>query len=133
MKGNRIYVPVFLLAIGGIAFAQDSGQSNQQLPASALTEESYPLAGDAAREKTTRLLQEVVVDLLATVNIYKQAHWNLSGPLYLPLHEYYDEQATCRIPDDHISVSRLPLFSAREVLRGLLEDIKTCDSGELPL
>ena len=40
---------------------------------------------------------------------------------------------SCRIPDDHISVSRLPLFLAREVLCGLAEDLKTCDSGELPL
>ncbi len=38
----------------------------------------------------------------------------------------------CRIPDDYISVSRLPLFSAREVLRGLVEDLKTCCPGELP-
>ncbi|MGI8738398.1 MAG: hypothetical protein ACR2KU_01725 [Gammaproteobacteria bacterium] len=40
--------------------------------------------------------------------------------------------ANCRIPDDYISVSRLPLFSAREVLRGLVEDLKTCSVGELP-
>ena len=39
---------------------------------------------------------------------------------------------SCRIPDDYISVSRLPLFSAREVLRGLVEDLKTCCPGELP-
>jgi starvation-inducible DNA-binding protein len=30
---------------------------------------------------------------LAVVDLYKEAHWDLSGPLYLPLHEYYDQQA----------------------------------------
>jgi starvation-inducible DNA-binding protein len=39
------------------------------------------------------LLQQLTVDLLAINNIYKEAHWDLSGPLYLQLHEYYDQQA----------------------------------------
>jgi starvation-inducible DNA-binding protein len=34
-----------------------------------------------------------VFDLLAISNSYKEAHWNLTGPLLLPLHEYYQEWA----------------------------------------
>jgi len=58
-----------------------------------LIENSYPLANEAARKKTTKLLQQLVVDLLATFNNYKEAHWNLTGPLFLPLHEYYQDWA----------------------------------------
>jgi starvation-inducible DNA-binding protein len=39
------------------------------------------------------LLQQLTVDLMAVFNLYKEAHWDLSGPLYLQLHEYYDQQA----------------------------------------
>jgi starvation-inducible DNA-binding protein len=38
-------------------------------------------------------LQQLTVDLLALHNMYKEAHWDLTGPLYLPLHEYYQQQA----------------------------------------
>jgi starvation-inducible DNA-binding protein len=67
--------------------------SNQKLSQPELVENSYPLEGDGEREKSVRLLQQLTVDFLATSNLYKEAHWDLSGPLYLPLHEYYDQQA----------------------------------------
>jgi starvation-inducible DNA-binding protein len=38
-------------------------------------------------------LQQLTVDLLALHNMYKVAHWDLTGPLYLPLHEYFQQQA----------------------------------------
>ena len=56
-------------------------------------EDSYPLANDEARQKSVKILQQVTVDLLALFEDYKQMHWNLTGPLYLPLHEYYQEQS----------------------------------------
>lgn len=69
------------------------GESNQQFAQPALIEASYPLASAADRDKSAKLLQQVTVDLIALANLYKEAHWNLNGPLYLVLHEYYDEQA----------------------------------------
>jgi starvation-inducible DNA-binding protein len=68
--------------------------SNEKLSQPNLIEHSYPLEGDNERAKSVRLLQQLTVDLLAIDNIYKEAHWNLSGPLYLQLHEYYDQQAS---------------------------------------
>lgn len=68
--------------------------SNEKLSQPNLIEHSYPLEGDNERAKSVRVLQQLTVDLLAMDNIYKEAHWNLSGPLYLPLHEYYDQQAS---------------------------------------
>jgi starvation-inducible DNA-binding protein len=68
--------------------------SNEKLSQPKLIEDSYPLEGNAERAKSVRLLQQLTVDLLAIDNIYKEAHWNLSGPLYLQLHEYYDQQAS---------------------------------------
>jgi starvation-inducible DNA-binding protein len=56
-------------------------------------EYSYPLNGDAERRKSIKGLQQLTVDLLALHNMYKEAHWDLTGPLFLPLHEYYQRQA----------------------------------------
>ena len=56
-------------------------------------EYSYPLKGDQERSKSVKALQQLTVDLLALHNMYKEAHWDLTGPLYLPLHEYFQQQA----------------------------------------
>jgi hypothetical protein len=77
MRFKRLFAcSIAVVALANAAAAQDSGQSNEQIPSPKLIEDSYPLAGDAARQKTTKLLQQLVVDLLATVNNYKEAHWN---------------------------------------------------------
>jgi starvation-inducible DNA-binding protein len=54
---------------------------------------SYPLNGDEERRQSVQGLQQLTVDLLALHNMYKEAHWDLNGPLFLPLHEYYQRQA----------------------------------------
>ena len=56
-------------------------------------EYSYPLKGDQERTKSVKALQQLTVDLLALHNMYKEAHWDLTGPLYVPLHEYFQQQA----------------------------------------
>ena len=56
-------------------------------------EYSYPLNGDEERRKSVKGLQQLTVDLLALHNMYQEAHWDLTGPLYLQLHEYYQKQA----------------------------------------
>jgi starvation-inducible DNA-binding protein len=56
-------------------------------------EYSYPLHGDQERGKSVKGLQQLTVDLLALHNMYKEAHWNLTGPLFVALHEYYQQQA----------------------------------------
>jgi starvation-inducible DNA-binding protein len=56
-------------------------------------EESYPLRSDEERRRSIKGLQQLTVDLLALHNIYKEAHWDLTGPLFLSLHEYYQRQA----------------------------------------
>ena len=54
---------------------------------------SYPLKGDEERRKSIKGLQQLTVDLLALHNMYKEAHWDLNGPLFLQLHEYYQRQS----------------------------------------
>jgi starvation-inducible DNA-binding protein len=56
-------------------------------------EHSYPLKGDKERSQSVKALQQLTVDLLALHNMYKEAHWDLTGPLYVPLHEYFQQQA----------------------------------------
>ena len=75
------------------AMTQPPKESNEKVPSPPRITESYPLFDDAARDKSTKVLQQLVVDLLSLFNQYKQAHWNLSGPLYIPLHEFYQNQA----------------------------------------
>ena len=88
-----------LTAVGltGTAVAADDKadtiDSNKINPQPKLIENSYPLENNDARSKTVKVCQQAVVDLLATFNFYKQAHWSLNGPLYLVLHEYYQEYA----------------------------------------
>jgi starvation-inducible DNA-binding protein len=67
--------------------------SNETIPQPKRIEYSYPLKGDDERRKSVAGLQQLTVDLLALHNVYKEAHWNLTGPLYLPLHEYYQQRA----------------------------------------
>ena len=73
--------------------AAGQGVSNEKVPNPPRIEDSYPLASDADRQKSSKDIQQTVVDLLALFNDHKQAHWNLNGPLYLPLHDFYQEQA----------------------------------------
>jgi starvation-inducible DNA-binding protein len=68
-------------------------ESNETIPQPGRVEFSYPLKGDQERRKSVKGLQQLTVDLLALHNIYKEAHWDLTGPLYLQLHEYYQQQA----------------------------------------
>jgi starvation-inducible DNA-binding protein len=68
-------------------------ESNQTLDQPARIQYSYPLKGDDERRKIVKGLQQLTVDLLALHNMYKEAHWDLTGPLYLQLHEYYQKQA----------------------------------------
>jgi len=56
-------------------------------------EYSYPLKGDQERNKSVKALQQLTVDLLALHNMYKESHWDVTGPLYVPLHQYYQQQA----------------------------------------
>jgi starvation-inducible DNA-binding protein len=70
------------------------GSDNQNLPQAKLLEQSLPLSGGDDRVKSVRRLQQILFDVPAIQSDYKQAHWNLTGPLYLPLHHYYyDEEA----------------------------------------
>ncbi len=76
------------------AFPQGGSQgSNQKLPQPKRVEDAYPLKDEVDRQKTARITQQMTVDLLALFNQYKQSHWNVNGPLYLPLHEFYQESA----------------------------------------
>jgi starvation-inducible DNA-binding protein len=49
---------------------------------------SAPQIGDVAVELQPTLLELIDLSLIA-----KQAHWNVTGPLFRPLHEHFDEIA----------------------------------------
>ena len=78
-------------ARAGRAAAQ--GDSNEKFAQPKRLEDSYPLTTEADRLKSAKLLQQLTVDLLTLFNQSKEAHWNVNGPLYLPLHEQYQNQA----------------------------------------
>jgi starvation-inducible DNA-binding protein len=47
-------------------------------------------AGGEGPKKVAAELQAILVDLIALSLQSKQAHWNVRGPLFGPLHELYD-------------------------------------------
>ncbi|MDQ2746686.1 MAG: DNA starvation/stationary phase protection protein [Acidobacteriota bacterium] len=72
---------------------QKLGTSNEKLLQPKRIEDVYPLTSDEDRAKSVKILQQVTVDLLSLFNQYKEAHWNVNGALYLPLHDLYQEEA----------------------------------------
>jgi starvation-inducible DNA-binding protein len=52
------------------------------------------------------------VDLLALHNMYKEAHWDLNGPLFLPLHEYYQRQADFYLQQADLFAERVLQFGS---------------------
>jgi starvation-inducible DNA-binding protein len=69
--------------------AQENG--NKPLAQSRQVEESYPLTAQN-RESAVAELQAELTELIDLALQTKEAHWNVSGPLYLPLHEQFDHQ-----------------------------------------
>jgi starvation-inducible DNA-binding protein len=75
---------------GFVRTGEGSDETNRQ---SGRVADTYPLKSDEERRRSIQGLQQLTVDLLALHNMYKEAHWDLTGPLFLPLHEYYQRQA----------------------------------------
>lgn len=69
--------------------ADPSGKLDYRNPAADLL---IPVEADK-RQPITNDLQATVVELLELFHDSKQCHWNLRGPLYLPLHEHLQENA----------------------------------------
>jgi starvation-inducible DNA-binding protein len=66
-----------------------SGRLDYRNPAA---DQLIPVEADK-RKPVTDDLQATVVELLELFHDSKQSHWNLRGPLYLPLHEKLQENA----------------------------------------
>ncbi len=69
--------------------ADPSGRLDYRNPAA---DQLIPVEADK-RKPVTDDLQATVVELLELFHDSKQSHWNLRGPLYLPLHEKLQENA----------------------------------------
>ena len=55
----------------------------------------------------TRVLQSAVADLLALALVAKNAHWNVTGPLFRPLHALFDEMASSHLEAADRAAERL--------------------------
>jgi starvation-inducible DNA-binding protein len=56
--------------------------------------EAVPPAPSAIQDtETAAELQPTLLELVALSLMAKQAHWNVSGPLFRPLHQHFDEIA----------------------------------------
>jgi starvation-inducible DNA-binding protein len=78
-----------------------------------------------------KALQQLTVDLLALHNMYKQAHWDLTGPLYVPLHEYFRQQADFYLQQADLFAERVLGLGAS--VDGRLSTIaRTTKLAELP-
>src|SRR5262245_9853930 len=83
------------------------GASNETIAQPKRIEDTYPLDNRNDRRQSVAGLQQLTVDLLALHNMYKEAHWNLTGPLYLQLHEYYDQQAAFYLEQADVFAERV--------------------------
>jgi starvation-inducible DNA-binding protein len=86
---SLMFALVTLIAVNSSVFAQENG--NKPLPQGRLVEDSYPLTPQK-REATVAELQPQLTELIDLALQTKQAHWNVSGALYLSLHEQFDHQ-----------------------------------------
>ena len=59
--------------------------------ASTQQEAHLPALGAHQREETGNQLQAMLVELIDLALVGKQLHWNVTGPLFRPLHEQLDE------------------------------------------
>ena len=50
-----------------------------------------PALGEHQREEVGNQLQAMLVELIDLSLVGKQLHWNVTGPLFRPLHEHLDE------------------------------------------
>ena len=97
----------------------------------ARVEYSYPLKGDQERSKSVKALQQLTVDILALHNMYKEAHWDLTGPLYVPLHEYFQQQADFYLQQADLFAERVLHLGA--AVDGRISTIaRTTKLAELP-
>jgi starvation-inducible DNA-binding protein len=94
-------------------------------------EYSYPLAGDEERSKSVKMLQQLTVDLLALHNMYKVAHRELTGPLYVPLHGYFQQQADFYLQQADLFAERV-LHLGASVDGRLSTIVHTTKIAELP-
>ena len=69
--------------------ASENGKLDYRNPAA---DPLIPVEADK-RQPITDDLQATVTELLALYHESKQAHWNIRGPLYVPLHEQLQENA----------------------------------------
>jgi starvation-inducible DNA-binding protein len=73
------------------------------------------VAPAAAPAETAAALQAILADLIALSLQAKQAHWNVRGPLFRPLHEQFDELAAAyRDWADEVAERALALDAAAD-------------------
>jgi starvation-inducible DNA-binding protein len=90
MKVNYLlFILAASISVSTSVLAQENG--NKPLPQGRLVEDSYPLT-QQNREAAIAELQPELTELIDLALQTKQAHWNVSGALYLPLHEQFDHQ-----------------------------------------
>ncbi len=72
-----------------------------------MTASTIPLPAVSDREAVAEELRALLVDLIDLALQAKQAHWNVVGPFFRPLHEQFDELATDAREWSDIAAERL--------------------------
>lgn len=122
-------VIIFLWAAGGPFFININAQGKPEYR-NEKADERIPLEKEK-RASIAADLQATTVELIELHHQAKQCHWNLTGPLYLPLHELLDEY-------DKIYLDYTDLVAERLLHLGIPADgrtevvAKTANIGSVP-
>jgi len=89
-----------ILTASALLFVPTSIAAAQTKPVNQMT--TLPQTGTTDRMKSTQALQATLTELQALQLQTKQAHWNVSGALYFPLHELLQEhyEGVAKYADD---------------------------------
>jgi starvation-inducible DNA-binding protein len=76
-------------------------QKTRQANGKTNTKQMFPTRNDIPEDKRVQLVDLLNAQLADTFDLYsltKQAHWNVKGPDFIQLHEFYDDLAATILP-----------------------------------
>jgi starvation-inducible DNA-binding protein len=89
LSSSAKLILAILMFCGTYAGTVHAQETNEKLPVNTSTQ--LPKAGTKDLQRSTRALQGTLTELQSLQLQTKQAHWNVSGTLFYPIHQMFQE------------------------------------------